>query len=119
MLDISDQENLRKHLIELLVLPRDLMQDKIDIPNCPHSGFYNALAHDCINCIKDEECKWLMSNDEFVAMNEKSINKLLSALKFSVEFVETQVLVWGHKINSCQCKVCAWLDEAKQAMEKC
>lgn len=100
---------MKKEVIIALMFPRTLIRGEIAPVECPHAGNYAPKDRRCLECYCGAECEWLFSNDEFVALEEKSLDELEGALEFAVGYVDAQVLRLGHNTSTCRCDACAWL----------
>ncbi len=108
---------MKRRLIELLAYPRALVRDRIDLETCPHAGYYDREDGRCVHCDARPECAWLNRNDEFVALERKSIGELLPALAFAMDVVNIHVARGEHDPSSCGCESCRWLREATEIHE--
>ena len=109
---------MKDQIIKLLAYPRSVLGDLIDMDACPHSGSYYQQDGRCRKCSDAPECQWLSSNDEFVALEQKSTEELLGPLVFAVDFVNLQLAYWGHDRASCDCETCVWVRAAMQVRDE-
>jgi hypothetical protein len=105
---------MKHRIIEALAYPRTLVRNHIDPSECSHSGHFNATDDECQDCYHNAECEWLHSNDEFVALQGKSIEELEGALEFAIGFVDALVTRRGHHTRTCRCEACVWLRDTEQ-----
>ncbi len=104
----GDEQMLRGIILDLLHYPRQIFQDDQDLDDCPHGGFYNENEKDCELCEQLSRCRWLLSNDEFVDLKQKTTEQLLDALRFARDQICMNVLTVPHR-NTCKCEICSWL----------
>ncbi|KPK55465.1 MAG: hypothetical protein AMS22_04325 [Thiotrichales bacterium SG8_50] len=109
---------MRKQMLEALAYPRDLIRSGLDVDNCPHSGNYAAEDIECLTCFDGPECRWLYHNDEFVALEGKSLAELADALEFALEHVSAQVIHSSHNQRTCRCDACAWLRKSQKLLDR-
>lgn len=100
---------MKEEIIEALVFPRAVIRGEISIEECPHAGNFSPQDVVCQECHCGAECEWLFSNDESVALAEKSLDELEGALEFAVGYVDARILRLGHKATNCHCHACTWL----------
>ncbi len=100
---------VKDKIIQALAYPRALVRANLELENCFHGGNYAAEDGTCQTCDYGPECQWLYSNDEFVALKQKSAEQLVDSLGFALECVNAQVTQWRHNQLTCQCEACAWL----------
>jgi hypothetical protein len=99
----------REQIIEALAFPRKLVQDSLDLHQCPHGGFFSPAETGCQDCDDRAECQWLYHYDEFAAMENKPVAVLVDALDFALTYVRAQVATWEHDSQGCRCDACRWL----------
>ncbi len=109
---------MKERLIQSLVYPRYFVQNHMEIHDCVHSGLYAPNDLRCRECDQREECKWIFSNEEFAAFQEKPIEALLAALEFALDFVDAHIEGPGHKGQRCHCTTCSWLRDAQQLLNE-
>jgi len=109
---------MKNRIIELLSFPRQMLHDDIDLETCLHAGFYDTKDRVCRECENEGQCRWLSANDEFVALERKSVRSLAKSLAFVLEYMNAQVGRWGHDPNVCKCSSCRWLREASGLFRK-
>jgi hypothetical protein len=107
---------MKQSIIDCLVFPRQYMRSNIDLENCKHAGQYDAGDEECITCNDGHECRWLLSNDECVSLESRSMEKLVKALEFSLEYIDNMIADSGH-LDDCQCDICVWLKNAERIYE--
>ncbi len=103
---------MRQRIIDLLVYPRWLVLDEIDSAVCPHQGYYNDTDPECRHCELGEACRWLSSNDAFVALTRTPIEDLLRSLEFAVDYVRFRCS--QHNRIACVCESCIWLRKVRR-----
>jgi len=108
--DIADNDEamLRAVVLDLLHYPRRVFQDEQELDECLHGGFYNQDEQDCELCEVLSRCRWLSSNDDFVALDQKPTAHLLDALQFARDQIVANVLIHPHP-ERCRCEACSWL----------
>lgn len=103
---------MRQGLIETLSYPRELVRNDIELDDCPHSGLYDDEDGRCLACPQQPECEWLYNNEEFVALQQRSIGEILAAVEIALDYVAAQIAYWEHDSKQCGCTSCAWLRHA-------
>ena len=109
---------MKNEIIKTLEYPRLLVRGSVSVENCEHGGNY---AHDDIRCDDCEfalECRWLCNADEFSALEGKSMDTVVDALDFAVDYVRAQTACAGHNSISCRCTSCDWLRSSESLLEK-
>lgn len=104
---------MKKTIIDSLIFPRLHVRNNIDLDKCKHAGSFNAVDQDCVTCKNGYECKWLLENDECVSMESKSVEQLVKALEFSLEYFDSKIAGLGHDVDKCQCDACRWMNDAE------
>lgn len=100
---------MKEEIIKALVFPRAMIRGEIAIDDCPHAGNFSSQDVVCQECHCGAECEWLFSNDELVALEEKSLEELEGALEFAVGYVDARIMYLGHEATNCRCHACRWL----------
>ena len=100
---------MKEEIIKALVFPRAVIRGEISIEACPHAGNFAPQDARCRECHCGAECEWLCSNDEFVALEQKSLDELEGALEFAVGYVDARIMRLGHEATNCRCHACTWL----------
>ncbi|MFZ0256939.1 MAG: hypothetical protein WAN46_15140 [Gammaproteobacteria bacterium] len=100
---------MKEEIIKALGFPRAVICGAISIEECPHAGNFSPQDVECKNCRCGAECEWLFSNDELVALEEKSLDELEGALEFAVGYVDARIMRLGHQTTNCHCHACTWL----------
>lgn len=100
---------MKEEIIKALVFPRAMIRGEIAIEECPHAGNFCWQDVACQRCDCGAECEWLFSNDELVALEEKSLEELEGALEFAVGYVDARITRLGHESANCRCHACTWL----------
>jgi hypothetical protein len=77
-----------------------------------HDGNFNGYDLLCLDCQARFECEWLHQYDEYANLTERTLDALLQALEFSLEYVDGKVAEKGHDRAECQCDNCQWLRHA-------
>ena len=108
----------RKKLLNALDYPRFLVRDHLDLDECRHQGNYDRYDPKCGACSQQPECKWLVSHDEFSALEQKSTADLLESVKFAWLYVDAHVTFWGHNRHACACDACRWLRATNRLIEQ-
>lgn len=104
-----EDTNVKEEIIKALVFPRAVIRGEIALEECPHAGNFSPQDIACQECHCGAECEWLFSNDELVALEEKSLDELEGALEFAVGYVDARIMRLGHEVTNCHCRTCAWL----------
>ena len=71
---------MRNEIIQALEYPRLLIGKNLEIDSCIHSGLYDCNDKRCSRCSHEDQCMWIYQNDTPSAQQQKSDQKLLSAL---------------------------------------
>lgn len=100
---------MKNEIINVLAFPRALVRGEIDLEECRHAGNYAPQDRVCRDCYYGAECEWLFSNDECVALENKSLEELEGALEFAVGYVDAHMCHRGHDPALCRCEACSWL----------
>ena len=109
---------IKQDIIETLDFPRCHIKSNLELEQCPYNGSFNFQSQTCHDCNYGYECKWLLHNDEFVAMKEKSLADLKRALAFAIGYVDSFVGEWGHNSRTCMCESCSWLRNTQKLFWK-
>ena len=103
---------MRQAIIETLSFPKTVIAKYINVDNCPHGGYFNPAESDCEHCARHGECHWIFQNEESTALENKPLEELISALEYSISFIELRISHQGHHAGNCQCESCLWLKKA-------
>lgn len=106
-------ERARLQIIEMLTFPRLLAMDAMALEDCPHEGQFVTGSPRCRTCEFLYECTWLQSNEPFVALASRPTEELLDALRFAIDYVDSQNHRPGETKSFCVCKKCSWINSAK------
>ncbi len=109
---------MRQGLIEALSYPRELVRNDMDLDDCPHNGLYDNEDGRCLACPQRPECEWLYDNEEFAALEQKSIAEILAALEIASDYVAAQIAYWEHDSRQCGCTSCTWLRDALRLVDQ-
>lgn len=109
---------MKTTVIRMLDYPRSLLRRNVELHDCPHAGQFADTDARCRLCEFTMECHWLCQNDEFVALGEKSIDKIVEALSFALGYVDAETTKWGHRHQNCRCEACTWLRNAHRLYDK-
>lgn len=104
---------MKGDILAALDYPRQYIGMQLKSNECIHGGFFNKHDAQCLECDSRFECRWLNENDECVALEKKSVEKLINSLEFSLEYIDGRIADWGHNIGECQCDSCQWLKQAE------
>jgi hypothetical protein len=108
-----EQQNLHYRLKELFTIPRQVISNNIDLEHCTHCGRFDVVDGLCRICEKQNDCFWLLKNDQFSSKNPKSLWQEKLALDFAIDFIGIKIDQWEHDEENCQCHICEWLRYAK------
>ncbi|MFQ5994149.1 MAG: hypothetical protein ACE5K1_03565 [Acidiferrobacterales bacterium] len=111
--------SIREQLIKTLAYPRYFVRNRLDLEDCPHSGFYAPGTKECLECDYEEECRWLFENEEFAALTRKPMSQLLEAVEFASAYIDARAKKSGHRVHRCHCVTCTWLREAQVLFDAC
>lgn len=109
---------MKGEILEVLEYPRRYIGTQLKSNDCIHGGFYNLHDPRCLDCESGAECHWLNENDECIAMEMKSIPRLIASLEFSLEYMDCRLAEWGHNIGECQCESCQWMRQAENVYQR-
>jgi len=104
---------MKENLIRALAFPRDLIQLSLVREECPQNWNFSSDAKECLSCHDGQECNWLLSNDQFAALEEKPLEALVSDLEIALDIVRAHVACAYHAPRTCSCSACAWLKQAQ------
>jgi hypothetical protein len=110
--------SMSERVIKALAYPRFQLRGDLDLGDCPHGGLYDTQDPECLECNIGPECRWLYSNEEFAALQQKSLRDLIDALEFAIEYVDALVTEWEHKRHQCRCEACTWLRDAHRLFDE-
>jgi len=82
---------MKENLIRALAFPRDLIQLSLVREECPQNWNFSSDAKECLSCHDGQECNWLLSNDQFAALEEKPLEALVSDLEIALDIVRAHV----------------------------
>ena len=105
---------MKRKIIEAMTYPRMLMMSRWDSDDCRLNHFYSPSHPDCWTCEQGTECQWLNSNDEFTVLANQPRDVLLKALRFSIDYVDTNVSSKDHNARRCVCESCRWLRNSRR-----
>jgi hypothetical protein len=103
-------------LIGLLDYPRKRILQSMELKSCPHAGFINCNDEQCLHCHQEMECAWMNHNDEFVAVEEKSVQYIKQQLLIAVDFIDSSLTPYHLSRRSCECENCVWLRRAQKVL---
>lgn len=109
---------MQQTIIKSLAFPKALIAENINLDLCAHGGYFNPDNSECGECHRQGECHWIFQNEEDSALKGKSMSELISALEYSISFVDLRVSREGHNYKNCQCDSCQWLREAYKLFSK-
>lgn len=104
-----EDTNVKEQIMKALEFPRAVICGAISTEECPHAGNFSPQDVGCKDCRCSAECEWLFSNDELVALEEKSLDELEGALEFALGYVDARIMRLGHQTTNCHCHACTWL----------
>jgi hypothetical protein len=96
--------------MQLFRYPSWLVRERIDLADCPHSGYFDCTSRTCRACGMETECRWLSSYDDYASPASKPAAELLEALDLAIDYVDCCRA--GHK-RACRCDSCVWWREAR------
>ncbi|MCH1928511.1 hypothetical protein L6232_27325, partial [Shewanella sp. C31] len=77
--------------------------------------FYNKNDEQWLTCHQGMECIWINHNDEFVAVEKKSVAELKQQLLIAVDFIDSSLTPHHLSRRQCQCENCLWLRKVQRA----
>ena len=110
---------MKEMILETLEYPRRHIRMDLRLDDCVHGGNYNQSDGQCYECESRSECRWMSKNDECVDLKHKSVEHLMGALEFSLEYIDGKLADWGHNIDACECETCGWLRRAEVVYDRC
>ena len=117
-LHLVTKNAMRERILELLAQARAMMRGQIELYECSHNGDFIPDSRECGQCDYEFECQWLFNNDEFVALERKTLETLHESLEFALYYVDAQVVRWGHDKRGCHCDACAWLRDCRNLLRE-
>ncbi len=109
---------MREKLIRALSYPRFLMRDYLDLDDCAFHGTYDRNCPQCRACNQEPECQWLVSNDEFAALEGRPLVELIRAVEVAITYVDARVAFWDHDRRMCACDACRWLRSTHHLLDE-
>lgn len=103
--------SLKDRLAEALQYPRVLIRNEMHMEDCVHGGFIDKRDPACRECEDQDTCGWLLSMDEVTDFKQAPLDKLVTALGFALESVQSLLQEPEHD-PFCRCEVCAWHRQA-------
>ncbi len=110
---MSAKVEIKRRILESLTFPRQIAKANVDLSACPHSGIFESTDTRCRRCTKNYECDWLNSTDNFNDLTAKPMEFLYRALKFGIDYVDSQNVLSNHHEMECDCDNCEWLEDAR------
>lgn len=105
--------SMKDNLTRALAFPRDLIKLSLVREECPQNWNFSTEATECLTCHDGQECNWLVRNDEFAALEERSLETLVTDLEIALDIVRAHVACEYHAPRMCSCSACAWLKHAQ------
>lgn len=105
-------QDLKRRLIETLTFPRLMALKTMELEDCRHGGQFHSEDPGCRTCEYVHQCTWLESNEPFVALAQRPLPELITALRFSIEYVDSQSHRGNQPSRKCVCDTCRWLSNA-------
>jgi hypothetical protein len=84
---------MRRRLIEALTYPRLFVLKDIGL--------------------KEQECLWLTSLNDFSELSNKPIHTLHASLLYAIRLMETHIENLQHDARYCDCEPCNWIRDAQ------
>ncbi len=103
---------MKNRIIDALAYARYFVRKDIELDLCPHNGLFAAPDPRCRHCQFAAECAWLYDNEEFVALQTRSLEALVLSLDDAVKYVHASCLQWDHPTEECPCESCSWIRDA-------
>ncbi len=110
---------MRDKLIEALAYPREMIRGILLLEECKHSGQFDPNDRLCVDCFQGDECKWLFSNDEFVALEKKPVSDIVKAIEQAQLYIDAHTARLNHDRRSCPCDSCTWLRRSHRLLREC
>lgn len=111
-------DDLKASIIKMLSESRSLVKGQIELHSCIHTGHYSDRHKTCRLCEYGYECRWLYQNDEFAALECKSIEALGESLEFAEAYIDAIVTRCSHNRQHCPCEACSWLRRACRLLDE-
>jgi hypothetical protein len=105
-------------ILKLLQFPRLLVEEGLELEDCPHAGMYDGVDRRCLDCYQGIECEWLGNSDAFSALEVRRPGGLSKTLEVSLCYVQAAIAEWGHDLRSCHCQACNWHREARNVCDQ-
>jgi len=99
--------SLKDRLAEVLQYPRVLMRNEMHLEDCTHGGLIDHQDPACRDCVDQDTCAWLLSMDEVGDFRKASLDRLVTALGFALESVQSLLQNPEHD-PFCRCEACTW-----------
>lgn len=90
----------------------------MELDDCPHDGRFQSRDPQCRTCEFMYQCTWLESNEPFVALAQRPLPELVNALRFSIDYVDSQNHREGKPVSKCVCETCRWLSMARRLVRQ-
>lgn len=104
------EASLKDRLADALQYPRMLIRNELSLDNCSN-GIFNADDNSCLECEERDTCTWVLSMEENADFVQVPLDKLITALGFALESVQSLLLDNEHD-PYCQCEACQWQRQA-------
>ncbi len=111
-------EEVRRQLIEMLTFPRLLALKTMELDDCRHGGRFQSRDPTCRTCDFMYQCTWLESNEPFVELAQRPLTELIRALRFSIDYVDSQNHRGNQPSSKCVCETCRWLGNAQRLVRQ-
>jgi len=103
--------SLKDRLARALQYPQVLIRNDMHLEDCGHDGLMDSRDPACKECEDQDTCAWLLNMDEIQDLRQVSLDKLVSALGYALESVQSLLQDPEHD-PFCHCDTCVWHRQA-------
>lgn len=92
--------------------------ETMQLEGCSYAGRFHPQDANCHTCEFMRQCAWLESNEPFVALAQRPLVELITALRSSIRYVDLQSHGGRQPRRTCVCEACRWLSDARLLMRQ-
>ena len=109
---------MKTQVLKALEFPRSAILPSISARQCHRGGYYHATDPACELCWLRQECRWLSSQNDFIALGARPVSEMVGSLKEAIKHLDAHRHEAHHNALACCCDSCRWLRDAKRLLKQ-
>jgi hypothetical protein len=109
---------MKTQVLKALEFPRSAILQIISARHCHRGSYYHATDPACELCWLRQECRWLSSQNDFIALDARPVSETVGSLIEAIKHLDAHRLEANHNALACCCESCRWLRSARRLLKQ-